>query len=277
VAIKDFQIVNGCQTSHILFNCRNEIDDDVTLVVKAISASQPNVVDELVVATNSQTKVSESQFYAMKDEVRDIQAFFAAFPGGDSDDRRLFFERRLGEFAGKDIAAVRIFDVHLLAKVFASMFLDAPHDALGSPRRVYELGGLYSKGAIGIAYYTAAFAYYRFVLMLGNRQLDRADGILKWHVLTALRYQTMGALPITAETRAIESACNVLLNQIWAPPKECLGLFQEAIRIVRDTPFSTSRELRAKAYTDRLVAAASAEPRARQRSRTDRKTRPRSR
>jgi hypothetical protein len=219
VTVKDFQIVNGCQTSHVLYYNRDRLDTNVVLVVKAISSVTEGVVDELVVATNSQTTVPDSQFLAIKNEVRAIQTFFSTFPGEEDDDRRLFFERRIGEFAGRDIAAIRIFDIHLLAKVFASMFLDAPHDALGSPSRLYDLKDLFTRSGIEIAYYTAAFAFYRIVLIFGNKMISRQDAILKWHALTALRYQILGRLPLTADAAAIQKACSQLLEVIWAPPE----------------------------------------------------------
>lgn len=179
VSVKDFQIINGCQTSHVLFHCKTDLDDKVVLVIKAISSAEDGVIDELVVATNSQTKVTDSQFFAIKKEVRAIQLFFQAYPDSEKDERQLFFERRLGEFAGKEeIANTRIFDIHLLGKVYAAMFLDVPHDTLGSPGRIYDLPGLYSTSGQEIAYYTAAFCYYRLQLMLGNKQIDRSDGML---------------------------------------------------------------------------------------------------
>lgn len=256
VTVRDFQIVNGCQTSHVLYHNRGALDDDVVLVIKAISSAQDGVVDELVVATNSQTKVAESQFLAIKNEVRAIQSFFTNFPGDEGDERRLFFERRIGEFAGRDIAAVRIFDIHLLAKVFASMFLDAPHDALGSPSRVYDLPELFARSGIEVAYYTAGFAFYRMVLMLGNNQIKRVDGGLKWHILTAMRYRMMGPIPLTADASAIERACNNLLKSIWLPPKECLENFTDAVRLVKSIPRASEQDLRAKPFTDKLIAAA---------------------
>jgi hypothetical protein len=261
VTVKDFQIVNGCQTSHVLFHARAELDENVVLVVKAISSFQEGVVDELVVATNSQTKVAESQFLAIKNEVRAVQTFFGSYPGEDGDERRLFFERRLGEFDGKGIAAVRIFDIHLLAKVFASMFLDTPHDALGSPSRVYDLPQLFSRDGIEIAYYTAAFAYYRTVLMLGNNQISRKDGIMKWHALTAMRYQTLGALPLSAPADAIRTACDEVLALIWQPPKDSIAAFEGAIELVKSIPRTSAQELRTKPFTDKLIAAALAQHR----------------
>lgn len=266
VSVRDFQIVNGCQTSHVLFHNRAALDKHVVLVVKAISSAEEGVVDEVVVATNSQTKVAESQFYAIRDEVRAIQSFFSAYPGDEDDDRRLFFERRIGEFAGRDIAATRIFDIHLLAKVFASMFLDVPHDALGSPRRIYEQGGLFARSGIEIAYYTAAFVYYRMVLMLGNNQIPRVDGYLKWHALTALRYQMLGALPLDGSDVAVRQGCERILEHVWKAPKDSVEIYKNALRVAKSVPMSGEQELRTKPFTDKLIAAAKADQNKRRRS-----------
>ena len=108
------------------------------------------------------------------------------------------------------------------------MFLDAPHDAMGSPSRIYEIGDLFAKENIEIAYYAASFAYYRLSLMVSNNQIDRADGRLKWHVLTAMRYLALGELPLTATPSAIETACTKMLNAIWLPPKDSLKVASSA-------------------------------------------------
>lgn len=62
IYIRDFQIVNGCQTSNVLATLDESVDLSVSLMVKLIEASEPAVIDDIVRATNRQSKVEDAQF-----------------------------------------------------------------------------------------------------------------------------------------------------------------------------------------------------------------------
>ena len=57
LTLSDYQIVNGCQTCHVLYNNRN-IDgiDDLMLSVKVITSTDKDIRDKIVVANNSRLK-----------------------------------------------------------------------------------------------------------------------------------------------------------------------------------------------------------------------------
>jgi AIPR protein len=169
----------------------------VTLPVKVIEADERSIFDEVVEATNSQTQVTRSQLYAIKEEVRRLQQFFDAYPISDDQERRLYFERRTEEYFDLEIPAIRIFDLHMLAKVYSAMFLDSPHLASGYPNQIYEekRDNLFKRTDNEVMYYTAAFSYYRLNLLLGNSTLDRRAGLLKWHILMVMKYQIAGRQP----------------------------------------------------------------------------------
>ena len=63
--IEDFQIVNGCQTSHVLFDQREKIDDSVMIPVRLIATQNEDVINSIIRATNRQTEVKEEQFFAL--------------------------------------------------------------------------------------------------------------------------------------------------------------------------------------------------------------------
>ena len=48
VSVTDFQIVNGCQTSHVLFRNRASLTDNVYVSVKVVEAEEPDVVSQVV-------------------------------------------------------------------------------------------------------------------------------------------------------------------------------------------------------------------------------------
>ena len=76
ISIRDFQIVNGCQTSNVLFENRDAIGDDATIMLKLIETSEPAVIDDIVRATNRQARVDEDQFLATLDAVKALERYF---------------------------------------------------------------------------------------------------------------------------------------------------------------------------------------------------------
>ena len=125
IFIRDFQIVNGCQTSNVLFENREKIEDDATIMLKLIETSDPAVVDDIVRSTNRQAKVDEHQFLATLDAVKALERYFEA--RGADDDLRLYFERRKNQFSHQEnVKAIRVFDIKEIARCVAAMFLDRP-------------------------------------------------------------------------------------------------------------------------------------------------------
>lgn len=85
--IEDYQLVNGCQTSHVLFSQKDLLSDDSVVVpLRLIATQDENVTGAIIKATNRQTEVREDQLLALSDFQKKLEAFFQAFPEG----RRLY-------------------------------------------------------------------------------------------------------------------------------------------------------------------------------------------
>ena len=55
--ISDFQVVNGCQTTHVIFGNRDAVDAGMFVPVKLVATSDSSVITEVIKATNRQTEV----------------------------------------------------------------------------------------------------------------------------------------------------------------------------------------------------------------------------
>ena len=77
--ISNFQIVNGCQTSHVLFENRDSLTDDLMVTLKVVETTDEDVFSELVRATNSQSKIEESQFLSLSPVAKRVEAYFNTF------------------------------------------------------------------------------------------------------------------------------------------------------------------------------------------------------
>lgn len=121
--LEDFQIVNGCQTSHVLFRQRNDLDETVMIPVRLIATKNDDVIQSIVRATNRQTELKPEQLYALTEFSRSLEAFFSTFP----DPMQLFYERRDGQYDRLTVTRSRIVTPQNQIKAFASMFLGEPH------------------------------------------------------------------------------------------------------------------------------------------------------
>lgn len=77
--IEDFQIVNGCQTSHVLFDNREHLDETVMVPIRLIWTQDEDVIENIVHATNKQTEIASGQFFAISEFARQLEAFFQSF------------------------------------------------------------------------------------------------------------------------------------------------------------------------------------------------------
>lgn len=209
IFLRDFQIVNGCQTSNVLFENRESVTEDTTLMLKIVETSDAGVVDDIVRSTNRQTKVEEDQFLATLDAIKALERYFDA--RGADEEYRLFFERRKNQFSShENVKAIRVFDIKEIARCVASMFLDKPDIASRYPNRLTgEMRDLvFSRDYSEEIYHVSAYALYRLKLLLSNKKMDPRYGKLRWHILMAIKYYVVGEDVPQLGSKKIASACS---------------------------------------------------------------------
>jgi len=209
ISIRDFQIVNGCQTSNVLFENRDAIGDDATIMLKLIETSEPAVIDDIVRATNRQARVDEDQFLATLDAVKALERYFVA--RGADDDLRLYFERRKNQFSHhENVKAIRVFDIKEIARCVGSMFLDKPDIASRYPNRLTsELkSSVFDPTHQEEIYHAAAYTLYRLKLLIGNNRIDQRYSKLRWHIIMAIKYYILGESIPQLSSRKIKAKCN---------------------------------------------------------------------
>jgi hypothetical protein len=122
--LSDFQIVNGCQTSHIIFMNQRSLLSETSVPVKIIEAEDKELVNEIVRATNRQTEVKDEAFEVLKDFHKKSERFFASIEA-DSD-HKLVYERRKRQYAESAYTTQNIVTLSLLTGGFVSCFLENP-------------------------------------------------------------------------------------------------------------------------------------------------------
>lgn len=259
ISVSDYQIVNGCQTSHTLYRNRTNISSKVWVPVKVIEADAQDVVAQLVESTNSQTNVEETQFLSIRPFSQRVQAYFDSFDATDEDkDRRLYFERRTNQFAGEDISKARIFDIPKLARCVAAMFFDMPHIAFRYPTHVLREHGnaLYRTEHKERVYYTAALTLYRLELALGNNYVPRKYQSLKWHMLMLVRYLVAGPEMPRLDSNKIERYCETIDEALSKGGKASAPPFLQAALILDAVGEVTRDKRKGQPYTEDMKARA---------------------
>ena len=179
--------------------------------VKVVETQNEDVFSELVRATNSQSKVEDSQFLSLRPVIKRVEQFFNTY---DNPEGRLYFERRDRQYVGLDIPATRIYSLHTAAKCVAAMYCDRPELAARYTKQLYQelTNTIFADDAQEIAFYSACLTMYRFGLLVSNSVIPQNMKRFKWHILPMVRAFVCGkgAPPLLNSRQAARSGEKVV-------------------------------------------------------------------
>ncbi len=183
--ITDYQIVNGCQTSHVLYDSRAALDNTVQVPVKLIVADDEAIAGSIIKATNRQTVVKPQQLYALSDFQKQLEAYYEATEGPG----RLYYERRTRQYAGvPNVEKVRVISIQQQLRVFASMFLNLPHKGHYARSLDAQVGtDIFVEGHRLEPYYASALAHYRMEYLFRSGTLNAEHKPLRYAILMVVR------------------------------------------------------------------------------------------
>lgn len=229
--IENFQIVNGCQTSNMLYQNKDKLDDSIMVGLKVVETQNEDAFSDLVRATNSQTKVEETQFLSLRPIVKRIEAYFNTYEGEDG---RLYFERRDRQYVGRDIPVIRTFSVNIAAKSVASMFLRRPDLAYRYPKRMYELLSeeIFSDNTKETVFYASCLSLYRLHLLVASADIPQNMRKFKWHILVLVGAIVAGKQIPKLNSRSIESYCQKIIGAFSKSGSSVVKPFRQAVDII---------------------------------------------
>lgn len=227
--LTNYQIVNGCQTSNVLFENRAVLGD-VMMNIKVVKTQREDVFSELVRATNSQTKVEDTQFLSLRPIMRRVEQFLNTYDGAES---RLFLERRDRQYVGQDIPATRIFSLHNAAKCVAAMFCNRPELAARYPKQMYEelTEGIFADNTKEAVFYAACVTMYRFNLLVGNSTVPQNMKRFKWHMLPLVRAILTNQNVIRLSAKGAEDQAKRIIEVMGQHGQPATDVFNRAVAI----------------------------------------------
>lgn len=240
IHLENFQIVNGCQTSNVLFEHRHSLNQSVMVNLKIVETKNEDIFADLVRATNSQSKIDDNQFYSLRPIVKRIEQYFNSF---DGDESRLYFERRDRQFVGLEIPAIRIFSLYIVAKCVCAMLLRRPDLSYKYPKQMYDQLGekIFAEKNKESIYYAAALALYRFHLLRSNGIISKNLGKFKWHLIALVAELIGGKDMPELNSRSADKYAGKLIDTLSRHDKSVPYFKRAAAAVESLTPISDDR------------------------------------
>lgn len=121
--IENPQIVNGCQSSYLLFNASKQKIDlaKISIVVKIISTNNNDLSNEIVKGTNRQNIVMEEAFECTRQFHKNFEQFVNDYVADFSD--KIYYERRAKQYADNpNIKQYQKFNLRNLTQFYVGLF-----------------------------------------------------------------------------------------------------------------------------------------------------------
>ncbi|MCX5152780.1 AIPR family protein [Streptomyces sp. NBC_00291] len=214
VAISEYQIVNGCQTSHVLFEQKEHLTDQVQVPLKIVATQDEDVVNSIITATNRQTQVTNEDLFALGTFAKKLEGFLSSY----DEDQRLYYERRSKQYnAVPGIKKVRIITKSQQIRAFAAMFLDEPHRSISYYADLQTQVGtrIFYDGHKLEPYYVAAYAHFKLEFLFRSGGVPVAYKPARYHLLMALRYIAGGVDMPALSANKIEKYCSSICEVLW--------------------------------------------------------------
>ncbi|MEO6087193.1 MAG: AIPR family protein [Umezawaea sp.] len=214
VHVDDFQIVNGCQTCHVLFEQRDLLTDAVHVSVRIVHSQDEDLINGIVAATNRQTVVTEEDLSVREDFHRLLEDYFHR---GRDKQHSLYYERRSKQYSeGKQFEKTRVITRAQLTRAYVAMFLDEPSRS-GHLKTLLAARGkeLFTPDQQPILYYTAAATFYRLEWLIRNRRIPNDYSPARYHLLAAIKTRLLGSDRVSHSAKAAQKQCERVLDVIW--------------------------------------------------------------
>lgn len=258
--LRDYQIVNGCQTSNVLFNNRNSPSiSRVEIPIKIIATTNEEVKNQITLATNNQTPIKKEQLAALTEFQRNLEKYYNSFAG----ENRLYYERRSRQYnSDSSVIKTRVITIPIQIKSFSAMFLQNPHlvtSYFGAivKRLNSESSQIFKEDHAYAPYYASALVYYKLESLFRRKVIDTKYKKVRFHLIMLIRLLvTKDPLPPFNSTRQMETFCKKIID-VLADEQQANDVFKKATAIIDNSDFNLNdkQHLKLQSKTQVLLSA----------------------
>lgn len=246
--IRDYQVVNGCQTSHVLHECQNiENVESVLVPLKIIVTDNDDIKVNITLATNSQTEVKTEQLESLNAFQKKLELYYQA-----EKDFQLYYERRSQQYnSDPGIKKTQVISIPLQIKAFASMFLNSPHFVSGYYGTIVKRfqNDIFVDEHKCAPYYVSSLALYKIEQFFRSGDLEAEYKRARYLLLYLVRLLVMGESLSMLNSAQIEKDC-LKLKKAMIDDEEAFSLFKQAIEIFTSSGIDLNKK-QYKAENDR--------------------------
>jgi len=208
------QIVNGCQTSHVIFTAKQKgiAINNVPLNIKIIATKDPELSNEIVRGTNRQNIVQDEAFESTKKFHKDLEAFFNDYNSEFS--LKIYYERRSKQYSHKPIKQSQKFSLKILTQYFVGMFLNKPHFSHRHESFLLKefANIIYQETQSKLPYFISCYSFYKLEFLFREMNYSPELKHYKAHLLMMFRESISGQCPNLAFEKPIDEHCKKIIE-----------------------------------------------------------------
>jgi hypothetical protein len=198
--------------------------------------------------------------FALSEFPKKLEAYFPTFEGR----RKLYYERRSRQYSGAaGVEKVRVVNMTVLVRAFASMFLQSPHKTTRNYNALLKSVGtaIFGRDHRLEPYYVAAYAHYRLDYLFRNQTIASELKPARYHMLLAYRMLAHNEPTPGMNSHEMERYCKVLMEKCWDDDGSRL-LFEKAAERVRLVAAGNLHRdnIRTESFTNLLLDLPSSRP-----------------
>lgn len=192
LTLTNYQIVNGCQTSNVIFECLDSIEksSDIYIPIRLISTEDEDTKHAIIKATNSQTQLKPEQLVALSPIQKAIEQYYNTKNRTNS--YKLYYERRTEQYRDENITKAKIINIPFQIKATSALVFDLPHEVSGQYGKVVKQTGdlLFKDSHFSFlnSYYVSGLAWYKVERFVQNDEKGRKYRRARWHIIMLLKY-----------------------------------------------------------------------------------------
>lgn len=260
LTITDYQIVNGCQTSNVLYENRsiNEIES-ISIPLRLIVTNDDEIKSKITVSTNNQTAIKKEQLSAMSDFQKNLEHYYSSITG----EGKLYYERRAKQYnSDRNVVKRKIITIPNQLKSYSSMFNKNPHMVttyFGTlVKKIGESGSkIFESDHQFAPYYMAGLAFYKLDSMFNSSEIDKKFRKVKFYLTMLVpMIASEDDFPPLNSQRKTESFCAPIIRKL-NDDALCRKIFFTAVEIIEKSgaTIEDKESLKSRTMTDQIISA----------------------
>ncbi len=188
------RIINGCQTTHILYEKYKEFPDslkDVEIVAKIIATRDESLKERIIFSANNQNAI-DRDLQALNEFHKKIEEYYIAqeeITLNGYKKIKLYYKRLRGQYSNVEPYYAKI-DIENLAKVYISTLLKEPHkmksNAIKRINKYIDEGKIFYAEDEPEKYYYCGVLYFWLNNLIINNEIELQTKTMDMHLLLSV-------------------------------------------------------------------------------------------